>query len=63
MLLQAYTNKFYEVNKKGEVTHLARPQQSTIVKAPTAHHYNRLRTYGSRAQEPPEKTGQIRVGY
>ena len=47
-----------------QLPHLARPQQSTIVKTSTSKHCNSLRKSVSKVQEPPvNKTCKIRVGY
>ena len=45
MMFQPNTKNFTEGNKEWELTHMARTQQSTIVKASTSRHCNRPRTY------------------
>ena len=45
MLFQPNTKKFPEGDKEWELPHMARPQQSTIVKAPASQNCNSPRTY------------------
>ena len=46
ILFQPNTKNFPEGDKEWELTHMDRPQNSTIIKASTSKHCNRPRAYG-----------------
>ena len=53
MMFQYDTKNFPEGDKEWELPHMAKPQQSTIVKASESHNCNIPRKYGPGKKKPP----------